>query len=278
MGTSKAVGPLVALGEALRAVSRPPALSVVIAELGEVEDFAFFQGLVQEYLPEHRESILGAGGIGDMVGAFARAFGERYFPLAHVEDGLIESVGDLTRSIPICAQGLAYDDYHELPDFRPEFVLATLLVDFEGEEIMGGEGIQVTLLEEAARHVPQALLERIPERGFALQLLEERLAGTPYQGLIAHAWYLCHATGSIFLDATCEDLQGYEIRWTREEVDNLTEQWQAARDIQEEADGFLQWLEQDLAGHLAEVLKFLQEEGVDYAKDPRQLELALGPA
>ena len=255
-GPEPAPGPLAALSRLLRGAS-PPRLSHLVALFGEAEDYGEFTRLVREFLPDLELDILGRGTLEGM-GAFARAFRERYFPLAHVEGGGAESLEDLTRFIPIHTDGLDYSDYHTLNEFRLGVVLASLLVDFEGEMGMEGEGIRITLLEEAARKVPQDFLGRIPEGGYPRDFLEEKLPGTPYQGLIAHARWLCHDTGSWFLDLSCEEVFSDPPEWTRDMVEAFTEHWRHAQDISEEADIFCDWLEEDPQAHLAEVLDFLE--------------------
>ncbi len=151
-------GPLVTLSHLLRGAG-PPALSHLLALFGQAEEYGEFTRLVREFLPDLELEILGQGAL-DGASAFAEAFGARYFPLGHLEPGFMESLEDLTRWVPVHVQGLAWDDYHDLPNWRPGFVLASLLVDFDWEldlvesaETPGG--IRITLLEEAARQVPR---------------------------------------------------------------------------------------------------------------------------
>lgn len=275
MGPEKAPGPLAALGALLRR-ALPTSLSRIIVQMEEVEEFAFFQGLVMEYLPEERERVLGEGSVYEMMNAFAQAFSERYFPLEHVEDGMTEGLEDLTRMIPVHFQGLEYDDYDQLTDWPLPTVLASLLVGFEGEVDLGN-GVRVTLLEEAARKVPRELLDRIPQGGYPRDFLEEELSGTAYQGLIVHARVLCHDTGSFFFDVSCGEGWGDPPEWEPETVRILTEHWRHFTALQEEVEAFFEWLKEDPRARLAEVLNFLEGRSVD-ATDARQLELALGPA
>ena len=276
MGPEKAPGPLAALGALLRR-ALPTSLSRIICQLDEVEEVAFFQGLVMEYLPEVRERILGEGSVDEMMAAFAQTFGERYFPLDHLAGGRGEGLADLTNIIPVHFQGLEYDDYDQLTDWPLPTILASLLVGFEGEVVDLGEGIRVTLLEAAAQTVPRELLDRIPAGGYPRDFLEEKLAGTAYQGLIVHARILCHDTGSFFFDVSCGEGWGDPPEWDPETVRILTEHWQHFTALQEEVDAFFKWMEEDPRARLAEVLNFLEGRSVD-ATDPRQLELPLGAA
>lgn len=254
-GPGTAPGPLVALSQLLKRAG-PPNLSHLLALFGQAEEYGEFARLVRELLPDREAEILGQG-ILEGVQAFVQAFQERYFPLDFWEDDQAESLRDLTRFIPVYPQGLGDDDYHDLPNLRPGAVLASLLVGFEEEIGLEGEGIRITLLEEAARRVPKGLLGRIPEGGYPRGFLEQTLAGTPYQGLIAHARYLCHDTGSFFLDVTHEGIWDNPPDWDRATVEALTEEWQHAQAIQEEGDTFFDWLEEEPEAHLAEVLDFL---------------------
>ena len=152
--------PLKALATTLRGAALPRPL-VLITLLAEAESFARLCELLQEYLPEHRTEVLAAGGSGAMVQAFARRFDDRYFPLAlPFSWGEVESLDDLTAGIIPEVVGMEDDDYHELPDQRLGYVLASLLVDLEGALGLG-EGIRVTLMERAAEAVPSGWLSRV---------------------------------------------------------------------------------------------------------------------
>lgn len=257
MGTGQAhAGPLTALATVLRG-GHPPNLSALLMLVEEAETFQDFLRLIDEYLPGRRQDITGQGGPGDMVVAFARAFGERYFPLAHhIQAADIESLRELLDYIPIDVDGYDYDDYDGLSDRDPEVILASLLVDFEGE-VGVEEGVRVTLLEAAARHVSRELLGRIPERGYPLEVLEGILPGSLYEGLLEHARHLCHQAGTIFLDCTREELWSDPPDWCRPDVDGLTEDWQRADGMLDRMGDFFRWLDEDLEGNFAQVLAFL---------------------
>lgn len=274
MGAGKAGGgPIAPLGDILLR-ARPPKLSDIALLLESVEMLQDFHQLVEELLPEGRAEVLGAGGITDQVVAFAKAFGERYFPLDEfLERGDIESLGDLLRGIPIVVSGWAGEDYHALPEQPLEVVLASLAVDFEEEMGLEGEGIRITALEAAVKRVPQELLDRLPFRGYPLELLEQVLPGTRYEGLLHHALVLCHSTGSIFIDATIEDLWSDGLLdWSRENVDSLTEAWVEAEEIWAKVDDFREWLEEDPVRRFGELLDFL---GGNPGVPPEQIPLPL---
>ena len=270
-----APGPLAALGRRLR--QGPPSLRHLLVRFGAFDDYAQFLRLVREYTPEIEAEVLGRD-LDRALEAFAQAFRERYFPLEHLEDYIGEPDGlEVVMSrIPAHFLGLSWDDYDGLDDYKTSHILASLLVAFEAEVDLGS-GVRVTLLEVAVKKVPQEILARIPQGGYPREFLEEELAGTPYQGLIVHARWLCHDTGCDFLDMTGEDEWEMSIDWTRENVEALTAAWQHFLALDQETNDFFDWMEEDLVGHLKELLNFLEGRS-GYAKDPRQLELPLGVA
>jgi phosphoenolpyruvate carboxylase len=84
------------------------------------------------------------------------------------------------------------------------------------------------------------------------------LPGTPYHGLLDQARFLCHDTGSYFLDATMEDLYQDMPDWSRQTVEELREHWCRAQAANDRFGQFLDWLEGDPEGRLAEVVDFLE--------------------
>jgi hypothetical protein len=237
----------------------------VASRLRDAEDYQDFLGLVREYLPDLEAQITGDGSPAGMIAAFAEAFGERYFPLVQgFEDGSIDDFSSLLQGIPVALYGWEYEDYHTLPQQGPGMILASLLVDFEGE-LGWEEGIGITAMEAAAEHIPQGLLRRVPAQGYPLEFLREALRDR-YRGLLGFAEILCAQTGTVFLDTSFQEFyypsgsgSWCEIpMWDREAVAELAEQWRAARGLQEEVMSFLDWLEADPAAHFAEVLDFLE--------------------
>jgi hypothetical protein len=241
----------------------------------DVETYQDFLRLVDEFLLDERQDIIEVGNPQDMVAAFARRFDERYFPLAdHLRSGDIESLSDLMHFIPIDVHGYDYDDYHALCDEPPDMLLSSLLVDFEDELGLEGEGIRVAILEAVAQHVPPELLDRIPERGYSLDFLAQVLPGTKYEGLLDRAGHLCHRSGTVFLDVTAEEFISNPPTWDREEVEWLTEEWRKAKEMFGRESTFFRWLEEDLQGNFARLLAFLG--GTAPPPPPEQMRLPEG--
>lgn len=274
MGAGEAgAGPLTSLADALRR-ARPPSLSALVMLVEDVETYQDFLRLVDEYLPDQRQNIIEAGSPGDMVALFADLFSKQYFPLAdQMIDGEAESLTDLMRFIPIDVEGYDYDDYDSLCNEFPQYLLGTLLFDFEEEIGLEGEGIRVTILEAAARDVSQEILSRIPKQGHSLDFLERALSGTKYEGLLDHARHLCHKTDTVFMDVTMEEFWSNPPTWCTEEVVWLTAEWRKAGEIHERMRTFFGWLEKDLEGNFALVLAFLAA-----VQPPEQLRLPGGEA
>ncbi len=246
----------------------PPSLSAVAAWLTAANSYAAFKDLVQEYVPQQAEAILGSEGAPEMVTAFAQAFQQQYFPLLeHFVDGDCGGYEDIVTAIPVRVQGWEYEEYHELPNDRPGIVLSALLVDFESE--MGEEGIRITLLEKAREWLPRDLLKRARAYngdflGFALK--------KRYKGLLCFAAHLLHSTGLYFLDVSMDEIYGMGCRatgppdWEAETVSSLAQEWKVAQGLMDEEVKFWTWLEKDPKAHLAEVVSFLEDKWKQWQK------------
>ena len=268
MESEETHGPLETLSRILR--RGPSRLSALLDIMGGAEDYTVFVGLVREFLPDREDDILSAGDHEDVIQAFARDFGERYFPLEEIV--LDESFAEVINFIPVSFRGFDLDDYHFLPDWRTGFLLGALLVDFEGELGLDGEGIRVTIMEVVEGAVPREILERIPSRGYSLDFLRRELP-TSLVGLVRIAEYLCHDTGCIFLDATNEELWCDPPCWERETVDFLTEQWPMAERIDNEMAEFMEWIEERPEARFGKVIRFLERRA-----NGRRARIALGAA
>ena len=276
MGAGEAgEGPLTRLADALRG-ARPRSLSSLVLQVEDVETYQDFLRLIEEFLPDKREEILQAGSPADMVTAFVRRFSEPYFPLAdQMLMGDVESLSELMRCIPIDVHGYDYDDYHSLCDERPSALLASLLVDFEAELSIGEEGVRVTILEAAVQHVSLELLGHIPGQGYSLEQLEQVLPGSKYEGLLDHARHICHTADNVFLDVTGEEYWSNPPDWSREQVDYLTQEWCKANVMEDRMVTFFKWLEEDLKGNFARLLRFLGAIEAAPPVPPEQMRLPL---
>lgn len=250
-------GPLSILGRKLRSLG-PPSLSILVARLGEVEEYGEFVALVREFLPELEQEILHELSPEAQIATFASHFEDRYFPLDDCfKLGDIESYGDLTRGLPLVARGISWDDYHEMPsDWRTGYQLMTYLL---GDPYAEGE-TRIALAEACAEHVPADLLQQIPEGGLSPEECHRLLDETPHKPLALWADIVWTQTGNFFLDHSYEDLWQWPLPdWDRETVEYLTQQWQQAESIEEEVLNLASWLEGDPQARFEELLNFILE-------------------
>ena len=256
MGTEAAHGPLEELRKLLD--RGPPRLSALLSCFGEAEGYTQFVCLVREFLPDREHEILNAGDQEEMVLAFVGAFEERYFPLDGMGMGFAgEEFDSLLYYIPVGLHGLDEDDYHFMTDWKPSHILGALLVDFEGEMAMCGQGIRTTLMEVVEGTFSREALERLPVRGYSLDFLR---AETPPElvGLVRIAEYVCHSTGCFFMDATYEDLCGDLPNWDREVVEFFVEHWAINQRIDVEINKFEEWIEESPEARFRELVRFLE--------------------
>ena len=252
-------GSLSALAQRMQSLGLP-SLSILIARLGEIEEYQDFLNLVKEFLPEREAEILRNITPASQMAAFASYFEDRYFPLDdNIKLGELESYYELTRGIPVICRGLSYDDYHYIStDSRDGVQLATLLI----EDPYSEEGdAHIALAEACQELVPVELIRLVPEGGISAEEAHRLLNDTKYEGLALWADIVCANTGNFFLDTDYEMLwSGCELPdWCQEVVADLTREWQQADVIDEKASNFFDWLEADLEPRFRELLNFILE-------------------
>lgn len=192
------------------------------------------------------------------VWAFCHHVGERYFPLYELEE-----YEQVAYDVPITRFGWSIERIHDLDMPVGELLLLSLC----GDPYIFDSGLRVTILEAAERHVPRELLEAIPGDGLPPSELRARLEGTPYAAAADFAEWIFRDTGSIFLD--CDEEDAVQIDWTRENVDELTEQWRAAAALLERTGELARWLEASPAAHYAQLVDALVggEAHADYLRE-----------
>ena len=250
-------GPLFALARRMRSRG-PPSLAVLVARLGEMEEYGDFINLVREFLPEREEDILRELTPAHQIAAFASYFEDRYFPLYdNFKLGEAETYYELVRGIPVIVRGLSWDDYNEIPTYyNPGIQLMTYLLESPYED---GD-VRVALAEACQEHVTAELLRQVPEGGLSLAETHELLDDTPYKALAIWGDVVCASTGNPFLDTDWEML-GYngEPPWEREVVEDLTQKWLEADLIHKEVGDLAEWLEGDPTTRFGEIVNFITE-------------------
>jgi hypothetical protein len=269
-------GPLLILTGKLLAAG-PPSLSVLIARLQDSEAYGDFISLIREFLPEWEREILHEPAPARQMAVFASHFEDRYFPLdSNIMDGWETEYSDLTRHIPVIPRGFSYDDFSELSSSsRAGIELMTYLL----EDPYRDDDDRVALSEACKEHVPVEILQRVPQGGFPLQGLHRLLNKTKYEALALWGDEITLDTGNFFLDLDSETLStGYaeNIEWTKEDVKNLTTEWQRADRIDEGIYNLCEWLEEDSPARFKELLDFLLERTTNGEEKSRKTAIVCG--
>ena len=253
---AKRAGPLASLSTLLRRAA-PPSLQQLQVWFSQGEEYRDFVMLVRQYLPDHEAEILAQLSVGAQVAAFARHFGERYFPLPDAfRDGWIEEYAYLTSDIPIFVMGIAWDDYHTMEDWRSGYLLLFALTTDPYEEGEGGP--RVSLFEACSQYVPTELLAWGGD-GYSPEELHARLDGTRFDGVALAADWLHHQTETVFMDWVEEDVYAIQEDWDPETVKVATEQWASVRKMQDRIHSLVEWLEEDLPARFRELLEFIEK-------------------
>ena len=262
----EAAAPPLLSGQAGLLLRRPPSLRELVTLVGYAEDYAWFAGLVRRLFPEEAEAALAVPDVGERVERFARLFEERHFPLyaPYLEFCLDE--GDdppwtwLRRGIPFQLMGFGYDGLHEMWDgYREGLSALALLAESPDSFYDGPDGLRTAWLESAAQRIPQETLERIPQDGIPLEVLNGALQGTAYEGAAQAAAWLRAETANFFLDSNYDDgnYDGFSDPWEEEIIQEGTEEWQRASALMDSVLRLADWLEEDLPGRFAELLDFI---------------------
>jgi len=124
-------------------------------------------------------------------------------------------------------------------------------------------GARVPVLDMVQRIVGEDLAKQIPREGWGPETLHKMTDGTPYEGVGHFADWACSLTGCAVLDSNyenCEYIEGYGepiFRWSRYNVDRLTEEHLNALKIRGKIARVVDWLEADPYGRFKELMEFM---------------------
>jgi hypothetical protein len=236
-----------ALGQALRRTPIKP--TSVAALLGNHAAYLAFRAAVREVFPGQEAEILAAHGTGASretarVWAFLHRVEAEFFPVYELEE-----YEQVAYGIPFVRNGWSLDRLHDIDLGAGELLLFALCEQPYEDDFDS----RVPLLDACEAHVPAALLREIPQEGIAPALLHERLDDTPYQAVADYADWLWGDTGTVFLDFD-DEVDVSDADWTRENIVELTAQWQRADAILDRIAGLTKWLEEDLPARFSQLL------------------------
>ena len=236
----------------------PPMLSELLKSFTNIDALEDFLKLIRQFLPEHEQDILSQPG-GRRVYRFCYLFGKRYFPLPPW--AFESSVGQIATTLPVELLAMSYSVYHELGMRVGYMLLLSLVVyPYEGDErdlededqSPFGDvrpkptgktlmnifcGARVPLLDAVQRIVGEDLVRLIPRDGWSPAELHLMTDGTPHDGVGHFADWACSETGCVVLDSSYDDCEYIEgmgepiFKWTKFNVDTLTEQWPKVQEI-----------------------------------------------
>ena len=124
-------------------------------------------------------------------------------------------------------------------------------------------GAKVPLFDMIQGVVGQQLVGMIPPEGWEPETLHKMTDGTPYEGVGHFADWACSNTGCAVLDCDygdCEYIEGEVMplfKWSRENVDRLTEDYLKVLKIRGKIARIVEWLEEDPPVRYRELLDFL---------------------
>ena len=253
------VFPLTWLAFKLR--SGPPSLVKLVDIIENYGSTAEFLGLVREFLPDYETEIMAHFDDADRIRNFARRFNNTYFPLS---DSFVSAyddmtLGDFTHHLPVDLFGFSYDDYHDFVEgSRAGLILMLALIESPYDE-----EARIPILEEAIGYVGKEIIQRVGN-GWSTTAFHRMLDGTEYEGAADVADWVWSNTECMVLNATYYE---YEVElWSREIVDQLTEEWPRVIVLQDRMVKTYEWLEEDMHGNfttIVDMLSGMSEEGYE---------------
>ena len=122
---------------------------------------------------------------------------------------------------------------------------------------------RIPILDLVQRSVGEEIVRRIPAAGWHPEDLHKMTDNTKYDGVGHFADWACSMTGCILLDTSYENCNWVEgegapiFKWTKYNVDILTQQWPKVQEIRGKIDHLVEWLETDPQSHFPELVNFL---------------------
>ena len=265
------------------AEERPPKISAAVRKLRGWEDGearAWFEELLQQTVPERAWEILQLDNEWEQVLSFAARFSMDHFPLCEEylemqadwrqeepEYGYFERspYNLIKEGIPFLLMGFSWEEQHEMWDQHSSGMGAlTLLAAMPAHgEFLAREfrGMRETWLESASDLIPAETLQRLPDGGIPLELLEEAVRGTPLEAAPLAGRWIHGTTGIFFLD-NCfpEDFTGgYCDPWDVDIIEYARQEWAKAKDILDRIERLSAWLNEDLPERFGQMVDFILE-------------------
>ena len=267
---------LTQLSQALRLP--PPSLQELTSTLGNAQAYIWFQETVRNLLPKEAAGLLAIPSNTDRIKRFETLFEKKFFPFRGGMDDM-ELAWDcsdgqdnwsayqiLRGGASVHLLGVSLEDFHNLWDFaRPGVAATALLARYpENDQTFYSDmnEARVTWLEEALRHIPQEVLEKIPGGGIPQERLELAVQETPYAGVKQTIQWVSASSGNPFIDCSDDDFDPSAtlIEWDDKEVlKDLAKSWKEGQALIDSAMELATRLEKDLPKEFEKMLTFIMD-------------------
>ena len=252
----------------------PPALGALANILSNYEELGEFVRLVDEFFPEHKEEILRNEEVSDQIQAFCSFFEEKYFPLSYyVAEGEAEEYQQLTYGIPLQLQEVDVennDPWEPTNGYKHGLLMMLYLChDWSNQD----DNRHIAMADYLQKWLSVSLLQSVPEGGFEDEQINA-LRGTKYEPILI--WYemVEHQAGNDFIDYSEEGLScSGGLSWSKENVEYLKVDWDAASDMWEKVNDFAAWLEEAPRQRFTEVVNAIGVNPADLLIGPPSLSM-----
>lgn len=246
---------------------RPPEITALRRLFKVRMDTGWFFDTVGRVMPDKMAELRAIDDPHEQIARFAETFEHRYFPLAeHVMSWITEGTeyaeeeGDdtvwslLSGGPPYELYGFEYEDPHEMwQEAGPARTLLLLLLGPDPDLPHAGHfdsGVRVSWFEQATAFMDLTPLTRIPEPPWPGSQVIEALEAEGLNAVATTCRWLSHATDIWMADThvlpdSWGDPSIYDDGWGDEFLEEMAEQWQVTRVIQEEIRTATAWIEMD---------------------------------
>ncbi|MDD5038676.1 MAG: hypothetical protein PHN78_05105 [Dehalococcoidales bacterium] len=128
---------------------------------------------------------------------------------------------------------------------------------------------RIPILDLVQGMVGEDIVKQIPAAGWHPDDLHQMTDKTKFDGVGDFADWVCSNTGCVLLDTSCENCEYIEgnnepiFKWTKRNVDILTQEWPRVQEIRGKIDRVVEWLESDRQNHFIELVNFLVSHPVE---------------
>ena len=255
-------------------------ISHMLTVVSDHQGYEWFIQMVEAILPEQSQQILSEPEHSTMIRTFIRIFQEEYFPLL---DHIVEDIADradgndfmnqevwdeLAMEVPIDLEGFLIEDEDEIINLlrgngaRMEMAIIPILLPITEILYTHDQHIRLSWLDAAAEVLPPDSVAKIPLEGFPLNTILQTFQKNGLEDLYNLAIWTARQTPYelINIQYSPDEFIQPNISWTREDIQDIAEEWRRARPIMQSVWRALDWLGKDRTTRFQHIVNLIEKE------------------